>query len=184
MRPGRVFIHCLPAIGFVTLLPDEPLPDQPCIASVPSEEVVRDCRRDLIIAVSRGKAKEPFSNEHRASGYFLASSDSNMFLSAYTGFPFTNTPSSRVHSISNFFVCFLSEVIVVFSHATARFGSGRGRPYSRLISTSSFRYVLMVFHSCEASGISSYMGSLPFGSAENVERRQYRTRPRSLQADL
>jgi hypothetical protein len=112
---------------------------------------------------SRGKVKESFSNEHRASGYFLASSDSNMFLSAYTAFPFTNSHSSRVHPISSFYVCFLYEVIVVFSHATARFGSGSGRPDSRL---SPFRSVLMVFHSCEAPGISSYMGSLPFGNAE------------------
>ena len=39
----------------------------------------------------RGNVKEPFSSEHRATGYFLASSDSKKFLSAYTCFPFTNT---------------------------------------------------------------------------------------------
>src|SRR5215467_11146984 len=128
---------------------------------------------------SRGNVKAPFSSEHRASGNFLAPSCSNRFLSAYTSFPFTNTHTSRVHPISTFFVCFSSEVTVVFSHATARFGSGRGRPYSRLIFTSPFRSVLIVFHSCEAPGISLYMGSLAFGSAENGERRQFRTRPRS-----
>src|SRR5215813_1002635 len=115
---------------------------------------------------SSGKVKEPFSSEHRASGNFLAPSCSNRFLSAYTSFPFTNTHSSRVHPISTFLVCFLSEVIVVFSHATARFGSGKGRPYSRLRFASPFRSVLIVFHACEAPGISLYVGFLPFGSAE------------------
>src|SRR6516162_9124273 len=110
---------------------------------------------------SRGNVKAPFSSEHRPSGAFLAPSSSNRFLSAYTSFPFTNTHSSRVHPISTFFVCVLSEVIVVFSHATARFGSRRGRPYSRLRFTSPFRSVLIVFHSSEALGISLYMGSLP-----------------------
>src|SRR4051794_40717145 len=127
---------------------------------------------------SRGNVRAPFSSEHRASGNFLAPSCSNRFLSAYTSFPFTNTHSSRVHPISTFFVCFLSEVIVVFSHATARFGSGKGRPYSRLTLTNPLRSVLIVFHSCESPGNSLYMGSLPFGSAENFESRQFRTRPR------
>src|SRR5260370_26814576 len=100
-------------------------------------------------------------------------------MSAYTSFPFKNTHSSRVHPMFTFFVCVLSEVIVVFNHATARFGSGRGRPYSRLRFTSPFRSVLIVFHSCEAPGISLDRGSLPFGSSENVERHQFRTSPRS-----
>src|SRR4051812_49628770 len=71
---------------------------------------------------SRDNGKEPFSSEHRASGNFLAPSCSHRFLSAYCSFPFTNTQISRVHPISTFFICFLSEVIVVFSQATARFG--------------------------------------------------------------
>src|SRR5215472_9310509 len=128
---------------------------------------------------SRGNVKAPFSSEHRPSGAFLAPSSSNRFLSAYTSFPFTNTHSSRVHPISTFFVCFRSEVIVVFSHATARLGSGTGRPYSRLRFTSPFRSVLIVFHTSEGSGISSYLGSLRFGSAENLDSRQFRTKPRS-----
>ena len=91
--------------------------------------------------------KAPFSSEHLPSRAFLASSDSNRFLSAYTSFLFTNIHSSRVHPISTFLACFLSEVIVVFNHATARFGSGRGRPYLRPRFTSPFRSVLIVFHS-------------------------------------
>src|SRR6516165_5846011 len=78
---------------------------------------------------SRGNVKVPFSSEHHTSGTFLASSTSNRSLSAYTSFPFTNIHSSRVHPIFTFFVCFVREVIVVFSHAAARLGSGRGRPY-------------------------------------------------------
>src|SRR6185312_7132673 len=103
---------------------------------------------------SRGRVKEPFSSEHRPSGNFLAPSWSNRFLSAYCSFPFTKTHTSRVHPISTFFVCFVLELIVVFSHATARFVWGTGRPYSRLRFTNPFRSVLTVFHSCEASGIS------------------------------
>src|SRR5262249_13631676 len=113
---------------------------------------------------SRGRAKEPFASDHRTSRSCLAPSSSNRFLAAYTSFPFKNTHSSRVHPTSTFFVCFLCEVIVVFSHATARFGSGTGRPYSRLRFTSPLRSVLMVFHSCEAPGISLYVGSLPVES--------------------
>src|SRR5262249_33416105 len=81
---------------------------------------------------SRGNVKVPFSSEHRPSGNFLSPSTSNRFLPEYTGFPFTNTHSSRIHPMSTFFVCFLSEEIVAFSHATARFGWCTGRPYSRL----------------------------------------------------
>src|SRR5690348_10367681 len=99
--------------------------------------------------------KAPFSSEHRASGAFLVSS-SHRFLSAYASFPLTKTHSSRVHPICTFFVCFLSDVIVVFSQATARFGSGKGRPYSRLRFTSPFRSVLIDFHPWEAAGISLY----------------------------
>src|SRR6266481_6740863 len=121
--PGRVFIHCLPAIGSVTLLSDKLLPDQPGAASVP---IRRSCSRfataTSLSPAARGNVKVPFSSEHRPSGAFLAPSSSNRFSSAYTSFPFTNTHSSRVHPISTFFVCFLSEIIVVFSHATARFG--------------------------------------------------------------
>src|SRR5215469_18120405 len=91
---------------------------------------------------SRSNGKEPFSREHRPSGNFLASSCSHRFLSANCSFPFTNTHTSRVHPISTFFVCFLSEVIVVFSQATARFGWGKGRPYSRLRFTNPFLSVL------------------------------------------
>jgi hypothetical protein len=40
----------LPTIGFITLLPGEPLPDRQAKHQFPSEEVVRECYRDFIIA--------------------------------------------------------------------------------------------------------------------------------------